>query len=73
MEALRALKTRPILTQYVVFRPNYEDREAVKQQVRALYDIMAANPDLMILPAHDRDWLIKASELDGIAFVSSQP
>ena len=68
MGAIEALKTRPVLTQYLVFRPNYEDREAVKQQVGALHDMMLKEPDLIVLPAHDREWLIAASETDGIAF-----
>lgn len=68
MGAIEALKTRPVLTQYMVFRPNYEDRAAIKQQVRALHDMMADNPDLTVLPAHDRDWLIAAAATDGIAF-----
>ena len=68
MGAIEALKTRPVLTQYMVFRPNYEDRAAIKQQVRALHDMMADNPSLAVLPAHDRDWLIAAAKTDGIAF-----
>ena len=68
MGAIEALKTRPVLTQYLVFRPNYEDRVAIKQQVGALHDMMAAQPDLIVLPAHDRDWLIQAAETDGISF-----
>lgn len=66
--AIEALKTRPVLTQYVVFRPNYEDRAAVKQQVRALHDMMEANADLIVLPAHDREWLVSAAQTDGISF-----
>lgn len=72
IEAIKALKTRPVLTQYLVFRPNYEDREAVKTQVRALHDMMAADPDLLILPAHDRDWLIKAANREGISFLPAE-
>lgn len=72
MGAIEALKTRPVLTQYLVFRPNYEDREAVKKQVRALHDMMAANPDLMVLPAHDRDWLVKAGQTDGVSFLPAE-
>lgn len=72
MGAIDALKTRPVLTQYLVFRPNYEDREAVRNQVRALHDMMATNQDLIVLPAHDRDWLIKAAEIDGIGFQAAQ-
>ncbi len=70
MGALEALTTRPVLTQYLVFRPNYEDREAVKLQVRALYDMMEANSDLIVLPAHDRDWLVEAAKKDGITFLA---
>ena len=69
MSAIEALKTRPVLTQYLVFRPNYEDREAIKTQVRALHDMIEANPALHVLPAHDRDWLIAAAESDGISFL----
>ncbi|MCR9194692.1 MAG: hypothetical protein NXH88_08170 [Hyphomonas sp.] len=68
MGAIQALKTRPVLTQYMVFRPNYEDRAAIKQQVRALHDMMADNPELIVLPAHDREWLIAAAATDGIEF-----
>lgn len=68
MGAIEALKTRPVLTQYLVFRPNYEDREAIKTQVRALHDMIEAYPDLHVLPAHDRAWLIAAAETDGISF-----
>lgn len=71
MGAIEALTTRPVLTQYLVFRPNYENREAIKQQVRALYDMIELNPDLHVLPAHDRDWLIQASGADGISFVAA--
>ena len=66
--AIEALTTRPVLTQYLVFRPNYEDRAAVKRQVRALYDIIELNPDLHVLPAHDRESLIEAADTDGIVF-----
>ncbi|MCH9750986.1 MAG: hypothetical protein K0U61_02100 [Alphaproteobacteria bacterium] len=68
MGAIEALKTRPVLTQYMVFRPNYEDRSAIKQQVRALHDMMADNPELIVLPAHDREWLMAAAKTDGIEF-----
>lgn len=69
MQAIEDLKTRPVLTQYVVFRPNYEDRAAVKEQVRALHDMMAAEPDLLVLAAHDRGWLRQAAAKDGISFL----
>ena len=71
MGAIEALTTRPVLTQYLVFRPNYEDREAIKQQVRALYDMIELNPDLHVLPAHDRDWLLQAANTDGISFAAA--
>lgn len=72
MGAIDALKTRPVLTQYLVFRPNYEDREAVRKQVRALHDMMRANDSLVVLPAHDRDWLISAAATDGIGFEAAE-
>lgn len=69
MDAIKNLKTRPVLTQYVVFRPNYEDRDAIKKQVRALHDMAQDNPGLAILPAHDRSWLIQQAEKPGIEFI----
>lgn len=72
MGAIEALKTRPVLTQYMVFSPNYEDRAAIRQQVRALHDMMELHPDLIVLAAHDRDWLIKSAETDGIAFLPAE-
>jgi len=68
MGAIEALKTRPVLTQYMVFRPNFEDRDAIRKQVRALHDMIADNPALTVLPAHDRAWLIEAAKTDGIEF-----
>ncbi|MEM7767301.1 MAG: MBL fold metallo-hydrolase [Pseudomonadota bacterium] len=50
------LTTRPVLTQFVVFDPN-EDRSSVKQQLRALHDLMKAEPDLVIVPSHHRDYI----------------
>lgn len=55
-DGITALKTRPVLTQFLVFDPN-EDRTAVKQQVRALHDLAAAEPDLIIMPSHDQVYL----------------
>ncbi len=72
MGAIEALKTRPVLTQYMVFRPNYEDRAAIKQQVRALHDMIEANAALIVLPAHDRAWLIDAAQTDGIVFQAAE-
>ena len=52
LDAVELLTTRPVLTQYMIFDPN-ENREAVKAQLRALHDLMEANPDLTVIPAHD--------------------
>lgn len=52
LDAVELLTTRPVLTQYMIFDPN-EDRTAVKTQLRALHDMMEANPDLTVIPAHD--------------------
>ena len=49
---------RPVLTQYVVFDPN-EDRAAIKDQIRAIHDLMADEPGLIVFPSHDRIWLEK--------------
>jgi glyoxylase-like metal-dependent hydrolase (beta-lactamase superfamily II) len=70
MGAIEALKTRPVLTQYLVFRPNYENREAIKEQVRALHDMIEQEPDLTVLPAHDRAWMVSAAAKDGISFIA---
>lgn len=60
------LKVRPQLTQVMIFDPN-EDREAVKQQVRALHELVKDEPALTLLPAHDRDHLIALVEAGTIA------
>ncbi|MEL6663897.1 MAG: hypothetical protein AAFR33_12945 [Pseudomonadota bacterium] len=71
LAAIEALTTRPILTQYVVFEPN-EQRDAVKAQLRALYDLAAAEPDIAIIPSHDRENLA-ALEADGrITFIEAE-
>lgn len=57
MSNIAQLKTRPRLTQLVVFDPN-ENRDAIRLQVRALHDLSSGEPDLTILPAHDRDYLM---------------
>ena len=71
MDAIEELKTRPVLTQYIAFAPNYEDRQAIKEQVRALHDMMEASPDLTVLAAHDRAHLIQSASVDGISFESA--
>lgn len=60
------LKIRPQFTQILIFDPN-EDRAAIKQQVRALHDLSKEQPDLVFLPAHDRDHLLSLVESDTIA------
>jgi glyoxylase-like metal-dependent hydrolase (beta-lactamase superfamily II) len=62
MGSIDALKIRPVLTQYLVFKPDYENRDAIKQQVRALHDLAAAEPDLTIIPSHDRAYLKRLAE-----------
>lgn len=56
MSSIEELTMRPVFTQYVVFNPN-EDRTAIKAQIRAIHDVMAAEPDLIVFPSHDRVWL----------------
>ena len=34
-----------------------EVRANIRAQLRALHDLMQSDPDLTILPAHDRDYL----------------
>jgi glyoxylase-like metal-dependent hydrolase (beta-lactamase superfamily II) len=45
---------RPRLLQYMFFK---EDRAQVQRQVRALHELSAAEPALILLPSHDKDWL----------------
>ncbi len=45
---------RPRLLQYIFFK---EDRAQVQRQVRALHDLSLAEPDLILLPSHDKAWL----------------
>ena len=56
MSNIDNLSTRPRLLQYLMFDPN-EDRPNVLAQVRALHDMRAANPDIILVPSHDRDHL----------------
>lgn len=53
MTAIEKLTMRPVFTQFIVFDPN-EDREAIGVQIRALHDLMRAEPDLLVFPSHDR-------------------
>ena len=52
---------RPVFTQFIVFDPD-EDRAAIREQIRAIHDLMQANPQLTVFPSHDRIWLGKLSE-----------
>ncbi|WP_340692660.1 hypothetical protein [Hyphomonas sp.] len=61
MSSIEDLTMRPVFTQFVVFDPD-EDRAAIRKQVRAIHDLMQANPQLTVFPSHDRIWLGKLSE-----------
>ena len=56
MSNIDTLKTRPRVLQYLFFEPD-EDRPEVLRQVRALHDLKANEPDLVLLPEHDRLYL----------------
>lgn len=56
MRNIEMLKTRPRLLQFMFFDPP-EDRKAVLRQVRALHDMAAVAPDLIMLPSHDAPYL----------------
>ncbi len=56
MSNLQTLKTRPRIMQYLLFEPN-EQRGEVLRQVRALSAMARANPDLIMVPSHDRPYL----------------
>lgn len=56
MTSIEKLTMRPVFTQFVVFDPN-EDRDAIRTQIRALHDLMQAEPGLIVFPSHDRVWL----------------
>ncbi len=47
---------RPRLLQYIFF-DDREDRAEVQRQVRALHDLSVAEPSLILLPSHDKDWI----------------
>jgi len=54
MENVRDATTRPRFLQTFFFDPP-EDRRTVQAQVRALHGLAAAEPNLVMLPAHDAD------------------
>ncbi len=72
MSNIDDLKTRPVLTQYLIF-DHSEDRKSIKRQVRALHDLRAAEPDLIMVPAHDRDYLLKLAEDDKVKWGLAPP
>ncbi len=56
MDSVREARGRPRLIGWIV--PGVDpDRPAVLRQLRALHDIAAAEPDLVIVPAHDAPYL----------------
>lgn len=59
MESVEQARGRPRLVRWIM--PAVDpDRPTVLRQVRALHDIAAANPDLVIVPAHDDAYLRRA-------------
>ena len=56
MRNIDDLTTRPLLLNLLLFDPP-EVRANIRAQLRALHDLMQSDPDLTILPAHDRDYL----------------
>lgn len=52
MSNIDHLKTRPRILQYLFFDPQ-EDRKEILRQVRALHDLAAEEPGLIIIPCHD--------------------
>lgn len=56
MDSVRDVRGRPRAITWII--PGVDpDRPAVLRQLRALHDIAAANPDLVIVPAHDDAYL----------------
>ncbi len=56
MSSIENLRGRPRLIRFIL--PNVDpDRPAVLRQLRALHDLSAAEPDLIIVPAHDDAYL----------------
>jgi glyoxylase-like metal-dependent hydrolase (beta-lactamase superfamily II) len=56
MESVEHVRGRPRFVTWIL--PGVDiDRPAVLRQLRALHDIAAANPDLVIVPAHDDRYL----------------
>ena len=55
MSNIEHLRSRPRLVNVLIGLD--EDRPAVHRQVRALHDLMASEPDLVVIPNHDADYL----------------
>ncbi len=54
MKNIKKAWGRPRLLQYMFFK---EDRAQVQRQVRALHELSTAEPSLILLSSHDKDWL----------------
>lgn len=67
MTAIEELTMRPVFTQYIVFDPD-EDRGAIGIQIRALHDLMQAEPDLLVFASHDRVRLDELAEKGHISW-----
>jgi len=66
MTSIEELTMRPVFTQFIVFDPN-EDRDAIRTQIRALHDLMQAEPALNVFPSHDR---VRLDELAGEGLIT---
>lgn len=54
MRNVEEVRSRPRLVSQFMLR---EDRDRVYAQLQALHDLQAAEPDLIIIPGHDQDYL----------------
>lgn len=64
MEAVRRLAARPRLVSMLFLQ---EDRDAVAQQIRAIHEFVAAEPDVNVIVAHDaQQWedLLASGKID---------
>jgi glyoxylase-like metal-dependent hydrolase (beta-lactamase superfamily II) len=53
MSNIEDLTTRPLLLNFLFFDPP-EERTRIRAQLRALHDLMQAEPGLTVVPSHDR-------------------
>lgn len=71
MSNIERLKARPRAISWLA--PGVDpDRPAVLRQVRALHDLAATEPNVIILPAHDADYL-RALTMQGVLGASFAP